>query len=168
MEQAGKFAKYLDIGVNLVSTPFKPHDASTSVQLQTLSFDRAWTYDAFDPADKWKSYATSKPYFGDLLTIDRRMGIWVNVLAAGYLTLAGTVPTVTSIQLGEGWNLVGYPSFTNDTITNALTGIAFDRIEGFDALDPYHLAALNSGDVMHTGEAFWIHLTTGATWDVTQ
>lgn len=168
MEQAGKFARYLDVGINLVSTPLIPYDASTSVQLQTLSYDRAWTYDAFDLVDGWKSYATAKPYFGDFQTIDHKMGIWVNVLAAGYLTVAGTVPTMTSIQLSAGWNLVGYPSFTNDTIANALTGIAYDRIEGYDALDPYHLIALGAGDVMHTGEAFWIYLPIGATWDIAQ
>lgn len=168
LEQAGKFPKYLDVGVNLVSTPLIPYDASVSVQLQTLDFDKAWTHDTFDPTDKWKSYATSKPYFGDFMTIDHKMGIWVNVLTSGYLTLAGTVPTMTSIQINVGWTLVGYPSFTNDTIANTLAGIAFDRIEGYAALDPYYLIALTPTDVMHAGDAFWIHSTIGATWDVTQ
>ena len=168
LEQAGKFTKNLQAGVNLVSTPLIPYDGSTSVQLQTLDYDKAWTYGAFDLSDGWKSYAISKPYLGDFQSLDHKMGIWVNVLAAGYFTVAGTVPTLTPIQLNAGWNLVGYPSFTNDTITNALTSVTYDRIEGYDTTGPYHLTALTPTDVMHAGEAFWIYLPTGATWDVTQ
>jgi hypothetical protein len=167
-DQGGKFTKFLSAGVNLVSTPLAPYDDSTAVLLQTLDFDRAWTSDAFDPIYGWKSFVKAKPWEGRFQTVDHTMGIWVNVLSGDYMTVAGTVPTFTSIQLNFGWNLVGYPSFTNDTVQNLLTGINYDRIEGYDATDPYHLVALNPTDIMHAGDAFWIYLTTGATWDVTQ
>jgi hypothetical protein len=167
-DQGGKFTKFLSAGVNLVSTPLAPYDSSTAVLLQTLDFDRAWTSDAFDPIYGWKSFVKAKPWEGRFQTVDHTMGIWVNVLSGDYMTVAGTVPTFTSIQLNMGWNLVGYPSFTNDTVQNLLTGINYDRIEGYDAVGPYHLIALNPTEVMHAGDAFWIYLPTGATWDITQ
>jgi hypothetical protein len=168
-EQAGKYTKLLAPGVNLVSTPLIPYLGSPSVLLQTLDFDSAWTYDSFDATDGWKSFKKAKPWKGDFQSVDQMMGIWVNVLSVDYMTVAGTVPTLSSIQLNAGWNLVGYPSYTNDTIMNALAGVVYDRIEGYNgAADPYYLMALNPAAVMHTGEAFWIYLTSGATWDVTQ
>ncbi len=167
-EQAGKFTKYLQADVNLVSTPLIPYDPSTSVQLQTLDYDKAWTYDAFDAIDPWKSHTSFKPYQGDFQTVNTKMGIWVNVLSAGYFTVAGTVPTSTSIQLISGWNLIGYPSFTNDTVQNALAGITYNRIEGYDVLDPYQLSVRAPTDVIHTGDALWIHVPVGAVWVVTQ
>ena len=167
-EQGGKFTKFLSAGVNLVSTPLAPYNVSTAVLLQTLDFDKAWTSDAFDPVYGWKSFVKAKSWEGRFQSVDHIMGIWVNVLSGDYMTVAGTVPTFTSIQLNMGWNLVGYPSFTNDTVQNLLTGITYDDIEGYDAVGPYHLIALNPTDVMHAGDAFWINLGTGAIWDVTQ
>jgi hypothetical protein len=41
----------------------------------------------------------------------------------GNLAIAGKVPSSTSIQLYEGWNFVGYPSLTNKTVGDALSGI---------------------------------------------
>jgi hypothetical protein len=167
-EQAGKFTKFLTTGVNLVSTPLAPYDSSTSVLLQTLDFDKAWTSDAFDPVYGWKSFTKAKPWEGRFQSADHKMGIWVNVLSDDYMTVAGSVPTFTSIQLSMGWNLVGYPSFTNDTVQDALATVTYERIEGYDGAGPYHLVPLNPTAIMHAGEAFWIYLVTGTTWDVTQ
>ncbi|MFQ5883860.1 MAG: S8 family serine peptidase [Thermoplasmata archaeon] len=165
-DQAGKFTEFLGTGVNLVSTPLMPSDSSTSVLFQTLDFDTAWTYDSF--AQEWKSYSKLKPYYGDFLSVGHKMGIWVNVLSDDYFTVAGIVPTGTTIQLYAGWNLVGYPSFTDRTVLLALTGISYQRVEGFNATAaPYNLMALSPASLMTAGEGFWIY-SVDTVWVVPQ
>jgi hypothetical protein len=166
-EQAGKFTKHLLTGVNLVSTPLIPLDGSPPTLLQTLNYDKTWTYDSSN--GEWSSYMTFKPHGGDFQAADPKMGIWVNVLSDDYFTVAGTVLATTTIELNAGWNLVGYPSYTNLTVQQALTGISYNTVEGYDAAaGPYYLMKLAPTSEMKRGEAYWIHVPVGATWVVSQ
>jgi parallel beta-helix repeat protein len=166
-EQLGKFTRSLSKGVNLVSIPLIQSDEGLHAVLQTVSFDDAWFYDSIN--QKWKSFVESKPYHGDLGYLNHTMGLWVNVTQDSNLTVAGSVPASTVINLQIGWNLVGFPYFrTNLTVADIKVAVGADRIEGFDgSAAPYFLKALADGDFLQTGFGYWIDVPSGATWIVT-
>jgi hypothetical protein len=123
------------------------------------------TYDTL--SGTWLGYDPAKPA-NSLSTVDHKMGMWVASPSGGYIDFTGTIPGVTvDIQLEVGWNLVGYPSMTDRTVTDALFGVTYDRIEGFDATGPYHLRKLTGNDWMTAGQGYWIYIsTTPQTWSV--
>lgn len=167
--QAGKFTRPLSQGPNLISIPLRQSNESVEKVLQTVDFDKAWTYYAWDAIDPWKWYMTFKPYKGDLRRIGHRDGVWVNVTQESNLTIAGIVPWATDIQLHAGWNLVGLPSFSPDY---AALDVKIDtgtvtRIEGFDELSPpYFLKVLQDGDLLQTGYGYWLWSVADVTWRV--
>ena len=66
------------------------------------------------------------------------MGVWVHMTTAGTLTVAGSIPTTTNIQLYQGWNLVGYPGIQARAISEALSSIAskYTLVYAYDASNP--------------------------------
>jgi hypothetical protein len=164
--QAGKFTRSLSRGPNLVSVPLTPWNQTVQTVLQTLSYDNAWSYDPI--SQEWKSYSKSKPYGQSLEYLNHTMGIWVNVTQNSNLTVAGVVPTSTTIDLQAGWNLVAFPSFDDDyTVADLKAAVAVERMEGFDAFaPPYFLRALTDGDVLQTGYGYWILATLDSVWTV--
>jgi parallel beta-helix repeat protein len=166
LDQVGKFTRALDAGWNLVSVPLIPSDWRTANVLQTTTFDQVITYDALDFDDHWKEYYRMKMY-NDLPEMDVFKGYWVHVMSDCNLTVAGLVPTVTRIRHAAGWNLVGYPSFTNLTFESALEGKLWDSVEGFDNSSiPFHLKELSRLDMMTAGQGYWINFSTGGVWTV--
>jgi parallel beta-helix repeat protein len=164
--QAGKFTRPLSKGPNLISIPLVQSDEATEKVLQTVEFDKAWSFIAVE--NKWKWFMTFKPYKGDLRTVNNGMGIWVNVTAESNLTVAGVVPSNTQIQLYAGWNLVSFPSFDSDYLVSDLKSeIGAVRTEGIDLLaSPYHLKVLSDADNLEAGYGYWISLQADATWIV--
>ena len=167
--QAGKFTRNLSEGVNLASIPLVQSDESVARVLQTVKFDKAWTYLASDCDDQWKWYMTFKSYLGDLKTVNHRMGVWINVTKDSNLTVAGLVPPLTEISLEAGWNLIGFPSFNSTTTVGDLrAGTGAARVEGFNPLDsPYFLRALTDGEILQAGYSYWVYLESIAIWTVT-
>ncbi len=161
--QAVKYTRYLETGTNLVSVPALT-SASLSAVLRTLTWDKAWTYNASDTADPWKAFDAAKP-FNDLLSINPTQGLWVNTIAPDYFTIAGTVPTRTDIALSAGWNLIGFPGFTGIYSVNDLAAnTGADRVESFNQTSsPYHLKALNGSDILLAGHAYWINVPAATT-----
>lgn len=164
--QAGKSTRPLVEGTNLISIPLIQWNESIERVLQTVKFDKAWTYDAY--RNKWISYMTFKPYKGELQTIDHKMGVWVNVTEQSNLTVAGIVPLATSISLLPGWNLVGYPSFYPDyTVGDLKIDTYSTRVEGFDpSLPPYFLKLLPETQFLETGYGYWVFSVNFVLWVV--
>ncbi len=164
--QAGKYTRPLSKGQNLISIPLVQSHGSTEKVLQTVEFDKAWTYAAVE--NEWKSYMTFKPYKGDLGTVNHRMGVWVNVTAESNFTVAGIVPSNTLIQLYAGWNLVSFPSFDSNYFVSDLkseTGTV--RAEGVDLLaPPYFLEVLSDTDNLEAGYGYWVRVVADITWNV--
>jgi hypothetical protein len=94
------------------------------------------------------------------------MGFWIQITKDDYLVVAGLVPEFVEIGLGHGWNFVGYPSFTDRTVSDALSSLDWKKIDGYSDAPPYHLAHLNPGDIMTAGEGFWIWVDTPQVWIV--
>lgn len=165
-DQAGKFTRSVSEGPNLVSIPLIQSNESTEAVLQTVSFDKAWTYDAFQT--KWISYMTSKPYKGELKTINNEMSVWVNVTESSNLTVAGIVPWTTSILMRPGWNLVGFPSFNSDYGVGEMKSVlSVLGVEGFESSSPpYFLRVLSDSDKLETGYGYWVYSVLSVIWDV--
>ena len=162
--QAGKFTRSLSEGVNLVSIPLLQSDESVGTVLQTLQWDNTWSYDPIN--QEWKSFSKSKPYGQSLEYLNHTMGIWVNVTQDSNLTVAGVVPTSTTIDLHAGWNLVGFPSFDdNYTVADLKVAVAAERIEGLDeSAPPYFLRVMTDADFLQAGFGYWIHMGVDGVW----
>jgi hypothetical protein len=157
-------------GWNLLSTPLIPSDGIVDKVLENITgkWDYIQLYNSTDP-DHWKTNLTYRPeQLNDLSSLDYRMGFWINVTEPGvFLTLKGQIPKNTVIPLYAGWNLVGYPTL-NDTMTvgNALWGTGADRVQVFDAADPYRLKDVTSTYIMKPGEGYWVHVVADSVWVV--
>lgn len=166
-QQASKFAKHLSPGMVLMSMPLEVSDDYVPTVFQTVSFQRIIHYDAnAGKRHNWRTFDTRKPY-ADLLTIDRTMAVWVEVLAESYFTIAGLVPQETTIHLVVGWNFVGYPSFMDRTILDTLS-VHYQRVESYDPTNtPWFLMLLGDSDLMTAGEGYWIHVSEDYDWGLT-
>ncbi|MCK5291747.1 MAG: right-handed parallel beta-helix repeat-containing protein [Thermoplasmata archaeon] len=166
VNQAGKFTRSLMNGPNLLSIPLIQSDENIETVLQTVKWDKAWSYDS--SSQTWKSHVTFKPYKGELDELNVTMGIWVNVMERSNLTVAGIVPSSTSIYLHAGWNLLAYPSFNLTYLAGDLkaeTGAT--RVEGFDpSAPPYFLRALADGDILRTGFGYWVRVVSETSWTI--
>jgi hypothetical protein len=163
--QAGKFTRPLAQGPNLVSIPLIQSNESIEAVLQTVTYDKAWSYNSVN--GEWMWYMISKTYRRGLWNADHTAGLWVNVTGDCNLTVAGKVPTQTSIHLYEGWNLVSFPSFKPTYIVvdlRAETGAT--RVEGHGPLPPHHLSVLGDAEMLLAGFGYWVRVATDSDWIV--
>ncbi len=165
-DQAAKYTRPLSQGVNLVSIPLVQLNESTEEVLQTLKFDRVWSYDSL--SNCWESYMTFKPTKGGLRTINHEMSLWVNATGGSNLTVAGVVPSVTTIQLKAGWNFVGFPSFDDAySVYDLKVETGATRVEGLDpSAPPLYLRVLNDIEYLQVGHGYWVHVESDTTWTV--
>jgi parallel beta-helix repeat protein len=164
--QAGKFIRPLPVGFNIVSVPLIQSDTSIEWVLQTVQYDKAWSFSSTE--NMWKSHMPFKPFEEDLRSIDHTMGVWLSVTENSSLTVAGAVPTSTKIQLLPGWNLVGFPSFNmNYTVGDLRSDTGTPRVEGLDEMSqPYYLTAFQDGDSLLAGRGYWIYSNSAGDWTV--
>lgn len=162
--QAAKFTRPLSKGPSLVSIPLIQTNESIETVLQTVQHDKAWYYDS--SSQEWKWLMKSKGYRRGLWSVNHTMGLWVNVTSNCNLTVAGVVPTNTSIRLHSGWNLVGFPSFNPTyTVFDLKAEGGSTRVEGFDAsMVPYHLRVLGVAEVLQTGYGYWVRVEAETVW----
>jgi hypothetical protein len=160
---------------NLISLPVVLDDPTSATAFSSLSgiLDIVFAYQGCDTGDPWKKYAPGD-YINDLDAVDVHSGYWVQMAAADDLELTGIHPQSTSIDLCEGWNLIGYPSVNPHPVTEVLAGIngKFDLVYAYDASDAsdhwkkYNPAApsfLNDLVNMQPWLGYWIHMTAPAT-----
>ena len=163
---AGKFVNSLTAGEKFISIPLVQWNTSLEEVLKTLDFDKVWYFNVSDLNDHWKTYMTFKPYKGDLKNIDHKIGFWVNVTNDDNLIIAGLVPRYTEILLYKGWNMVGYPSFINRTVSEALAEVPWISVEAYDNNPPHYLKELLPSDVMSPGNGYWIEVSNDSIWNV--
>lgn len=156
-------------GWNLISLPLiQIHESIDSV---LYSIDGKWNciqvYNSTDQ-DHWKSNKTFRPdQLNDLGSLDHKIGIWINITGPNViLTVYGYESISTAIPLHAGWNLVGYPSLSNETIGNALWGTGADRVEVFDPAEPYLIKEIGPTYIMQPGEGYWVHVPADTVWVV--
>ncbi|MCK4457033.1 MAG: hypothetical protein KAW39_04760 [Thermoplasmata archaeon] len=163
--RAGKFTHSLSTGPNLVSVPLIQFDESVETVLQSVQYDRAWSYNS--ASQEWKWFMKDKIYSGGLSGLNEMMGLWVNVTEDWNLTVAGTVPAQTTIHLYEEWNLVSFPSFNSSyTVYDLKVDTGAVRVEGYDPTFPYQLRMLGDGEVLQAGLGYWVSVEADVVWAV--
>ncbi|MFQ5885120.1 MAG: fibronectin type III domain-containing protein, partial [Thermoplasmata archaeon] len=164
--QAGKFTRHLPEGQNLVSIPLIQSDESIEAVLQTVAFGEVWFYDPF--SQEWKSSVKSKPYRRSLELINHTIGFWINITEESNLTVAGVVPSTTTIHLKAGWNLVGIPPFVENWSIEYLRAlVSVGSVEGFDSSDPpYYLRTLQDSDNLRAGYGYWVWVAEDSVWNL--
>ncbi len=166
-DQFVKYARSLAAGPQLLSIPVHMSDTGIDAVLRGVDYRYARTY--VNPAGQgknWLTKARDKPW-GDLTNVDERMALWLWVERDSSLVVAGLVKTPVAIPLAVGWNFVGYPSFVDRTVGDALAGAKLQTVEGFDpAGSPYYLRRLAPTDVLRAGDGLWVHVSEAFDWAV--
>jgi parallel beta-helix repeat protein len=161
--QVAKFNRELGAGKHLISMPLILENGNIGSVLQTVDFGVAWYYNNSDPLDPWKSYNELKP-LNDLTTVNRTMALWLDVLTDSSFTIAGVVPDSTNISLTKGWNFVGYPSFVERNVSEALGAIVPERVEGYSQIPPQFVRIYNDSDLMRPGLGYWVKAGSDDVW----
>jgi hypothetical protein len=171
---------------NLVSFNVKP--ASTDLRHVLVSiegiFDLVYAWDetgGSSAAGNWMIYDPNMPTGNSLSLINETMGFWIRMTEAAQLTISGSFPTESDIDLNDaagGWNLVGYPSSINRDLPDALEA---NGVEDFTLVYAYHSADLsgqwqifdigatgyaNSLEALSPGWGYWIFVIEDAIWTV--
>jgi parallel beta-helix repeat protein len=166
------YSIYLNRSWNLISIPLIQTDTNLTTVLRLIEgkYDIVRSYNATSLTDHWQTYRTSVPNgYNDLAYLNHKMGLWINITTADgvMFTVTGEKPSSTQIQLYKGWNLVNYPSFTDRNVSEALKGIPYEQVEGFDEnAPPYYLRILSDSDIMTAGYGYWIRVTSDCIWTV--
>ncbi len=163
-------------GWNLLSVPEEPSDTSPASVLETIGggYERIYAYDACDTTDPWKVYDPNDSAASDLTALDHRMGFWAEATLPVDLLSDGTLPSTTTFELCEGWNLIGFPAGQARPVRNALSSIEgkYIRVFGYDAADPqdpwefFDVAVpswANDLEMMEPGRGYWVLVTEPAT-----
>ena len=159
-------------GWNLVSLPLLLDDNSTTSAFATISgnHEDIFSFEAY-LAQPWKLY---NPPIDEIISVSTELGYWIEMTAADTLSLTGGHPLETTIDLYEGWNLVGYPSVTSKpvgTVLNEISGKyslvwqykATDTADPWKAFNPSVPTSLNDLNNMEPGYGYWIYMTEDAT-----
>jgi hypothetical protein len=174
-------------GWNLVSFNLEPYPGTDPADVLASidgDFDLVYGWDAsgaHSGSGNWMLF-DDEPGTTDTLTIiDEGMGLWIHLTATEnqVLRVEGFMPTDTDIELqiaASGWNLVGFPSSTNESSSTAFTGVTgLSRVYGYDAGDgtspwklydptaPVYVSDLTS---IEYGLGYWIYVTADTTWNV--
>ncbi|MCK4455152.1 MAG: hypothetical protein KAU99_02260, partial [Thermoplasmata archaeon] len=159
--KAAKTSRFLAGGKHLISFPVVPANDSLGSVLQTVGFDRVWTYDS----SGWTTFSSFKNY-SVLRSMTHTRGYWVNVTQDSNFVLAGAVPMQTTIQLHEGWNLVSYPSFIQADVADLMAGMPLERVEGPAGGPPHFLRRYSALDTLQSFQGYWFEVSANAMWVV--
>jgi hypothetical protein len=165
----------LSYGWNLVSFQYIVGDTSMETVLASIDgkYDKVQAYDPMDAEKPWIHYNSQKPdCLNDLIHLHNAMGFWIHITdpnGAG-LVIEGASPSSSqSIQLHEGWNLVGYPSETERSRNNALNNLEYgNEIDAVQYYDPHtnSFSEMKVNSKMIPGNGYWIHATQDCEWSV--
>ncbi|NLC13882.1 MAG: hypothetical protein GX768_07555, partial [Chloroflexi bacterium] len=166
-------------GWNLVSFNLIPNDPDIEVVLADILDDVTLVYawDASVVTSNWLRYDPTVGFGNTLTNLDEAMGFWIFMNEAATLTLTGTVPTSTAIQLYSGWNLIGYPSQTAAGLPAALAELAgnYDLIVAYhaaDLADPWKLfdpeapVFANDLESLQPGWGYWLNVVADDTLNI--
>ncbi len=164
--QGGKMVMALSQGEQLISVPFYQTDTEFWKDMSTASYSSIRAYDPTFPGSGWRAYATFRNV-NTLSTVDYSTGMWVNITSNSMLALAGSVRPQFTIQLTTGWNLVGFPSPLPRLASDALAGVPYLSVEGFDAsAPPYYLREYASNESLEPGRGYWIEVSSDTAWTI--
>jgi parallel beta-helix repeat protein len=161
-------------GWNLISVPLIQVNQNLSWVLENIDglYDAVQFFNPTDAGDSWKHYRPGKILGNDLYELNETISFWIHIIPPGdtIFIYNGIVPTSNqTIQIYEGWNMVGYPTLSNHNRTVGLSNLEFgsevDCIQWYDAATKtWHFLGQNDNFV--PGRGYWMHSTVTKTWDV--
>ena len=161
----------------MISIPLEPADPAPAEVLSSISgyYDQVFAYEGCTPEDPWLKYVPGGPDpFNTLTSMDARHGYWINITNPVTMSVSGSLPFSTSMDLCTGWNLIGYASWTERPITEVLAGIdgKYSLVYAYDAsdvadpwkkYDPIAPPITNDLTTMQPWSGYWINMTESAT-----
>lgn len=114
-------------GWNLISLPLIPVDPSVGAVMQGCNYNKIWT---FESDQSWNTTDTG------LTSMDVTHGYWIDRVGLPgncELSVKGTIPSLTQINVNSQWTLVGYPSLFPELIDDILQSIPYNKIWTFEA-----------------------------------
>ena len=159
------------VGWNLISYPLLlSGDLETVLNDSNVVWDYAQWYNPMDTGDHWKTHMIGRT-LNDLNAINNTMGIWLHVTDAGdgNLTVSGSAPDSTVIQLHPGWNLVSYPASASAAMNAANLPGEVTKIAQYDSGATYLISEVAdpSANNFVPGNGYWLYSTADTTWTVT-
>jgi parallel beta-helix repeat protein len=161
-------------GWNLISIPFIQEEQNLTRVLGSIDgwYDDVQWYNPQYPIKSWKHNRIRKAFGNDLFELNETMGFWIHITQPGdtIFVYNGTQPASNqTIQLSEGWNMVGHPSLTKYNRTDGLNNLTFgkelDIIQWFDAsTQTWH--SMDENDSFIPGRGYWVHSKVECEWEV--
>lgn len=110
-------------GWNLVSLPFTPLNDSLNATFTPDVMSHVfvvWEYNSSNASSPWDYYVTAGyPYVqGNLSRFNESFGYWVLCYNNTTLQVAGTTPESDTVEVNDGWNLVGNPYLYDRNVTS--------------------------------------------------
>jgi hypothetical protein len=132
------------------------------------SYDKIFSYNAFDTTDPWKSYNPDLPSWAiqQLNYMGRPTGYIILINNNTNYNYSGYVRS-TTIQLRPGWNFVGYPSSLNQSINDSLDGILYTMVLTYDDGNLLVYLPNSTNNNLTTFEpykAYWINSSASQNW----
>ena len=130
---------------------------------EILNIAAAQYYDSI--AERWIVYDRDvPPWLSTDFTVTEKMGIWVLFDTDATLSVTGPGLVSTMMDLIKGWNMIGYPSGTPDTVANVLAGALYTEVWGYDGVALYRLKQLAPTDMLEPGHGYWVHVTADSSY----
>ncbi len=153
------YSLQLHTGWNLISLPLMPEDTDILDIMNSV-------------AGNWNRYDLTGPDFlNDLTTIESGKGYGIDMKSEDTLSVSGSEPTVKSISLSAGWNLVGYNSLSSMSTTEAMNSVDgnWNSVWSYETGNwkRYDLTGpdfLNDLTIMEPGKGYWIDMKSSDTW----
>lgn len=161
-------------GWNLFGLPDETGQTITTA-LSSIAGDYTLVYGR-NAQGGWDFFSPAAPGASPLVRTTLGSGYWVNVSQDTTLATTVAVTTSPSIELSDGWNLVGYPLMVGQTATDTFHSLAgqIRLAYGWDAQAHtwriYYPSAPSLSDLtdLVPGGGYWVAVSGDATWSVNQ
>jgi hypothetical protein len=173
IEKNNSCALNLSKGWNLISIACVPQDTSLESVFNPISSDYTsiHSYDPTASIDHWKSYNPTMPAWvvQDLSSITEKEGYWIKIENDCLLTVNGTILAPNTIDMEEGWNLIGYPSNSSNSPADAFSTIAgsYSIVWAYNTTEDQYLYYSPSfgGTLTEISpvKGYWVNMTGGDT-----
>jgi hypothetical protein len=161
----------LSAGWNLAALPGKPLSGQAMDLFASLDgqLDRAYIYDAARGA--WRAYQPQGT--GDSAVQDLRegQGVWVHMAGATPWEMSVQPLTTLTMELHQGWNLVGYSLLVGQDLAAAAAplGERLLLVYGHDGTNPWStfLPAMSSASTLtrlEPGRGYWVKVSEACNW----
>lgn len=141
------FSILLNSGWNLLSIPLGLNNKTLAYAL--TSIDGNYT-DVFSYLDGWIKLEDSS-------TVNETMGFWINMINQDTFVVKGTTAS-TSIQLNNGWNLVGYPYLQEKNVSELFeNNTVYSYNISWSSYIPNR--TFNSLQTLNPGYGYWVRIS---------